>query len=88
MPVNERPHTGLPVAGYTPQSAAAVDLVNANKRLEESVLRQLDSLAQSGTCDPRWLAIGRTDIEKGFMAINRAVFQPTRVTLPGDVPPE
>jgi hypothetical protein len=75
---------GLPVAGYRPQSREAVDLVNANKQLEEQVLRQLDQMSARGACDGRWLAVGRTHIEQGFMAINRAVFKPARVALPGD----
>lgn len=77
-------HVGLPVAGYRPQSTAKVDLVNANKAAEETVLRLLDQLADLTDTDKRWLAIGRTAIENGFMAVNRAVFQPVRVTLPGD----
>jgi hypothetical protein len=34
--------------------------------------------------DQRWLATGRTDIEKGFMAVNRAIFQPGRAQLEGE----
>lgn len=74
-------HTGLPVSGYRPQNSMMVDLVNTNKRVEESVLRVLDDLASLPGLDKRWLEIGRTSIEQGFMAINRAVFQPTRVEL-------
>jgi hypothetical protein len=77
-------HNGLPVAGYRPQSTAKVDLVNRNKEIEEQVLRVLDDLAKQPGIDPRWFAIGRTAIEQGFMAVNRAVFQPSRVSLPGD----
>ena len=77
-------HTGLPVSGYQKQSQAAVDLVNANKEAEEQILRDLDNLALSPEVDKRWLAIGRTNIEQGFMAINRAIFKPVRVALPGD----
>ncbi len=76
-------HKGLPVQGYKPQSEGKVALVNTNKELEERVLRQLDSLEASGV-DKRWLAIGRTAIENGFMAVNRAVFQPGRAELPED----
>jgi hypothetical protein len=79
-------HEGLPVSGYRPQTTTAVDLVNENKRLEELSLRALDRLKDSGMCDPRWLATGRTDLEKAWMAINRSVFQPSRVTLPEDTP--
>lgn len=74
-------HLGLPVAGYRSQQDEAIALVNANKRAEEEVLRILDGLAERGDIDKRWLAIGRTEIEKGFMAVNRAVFRPDRVQL-------
>lgn len=72
---------GLPVAGYRPQGEAAVHFVNRNKQAEERVLRILDELAATDGIDKRWLAIGRTSIEQGFMAVNRAVFQPDRVEL-------
>jgi hypothetical protein len=75
------PMPGLPVAGYQNQSQANVDLVNANKVLEEQVLRALDDLAANPAVDMRWLAIARTNIEQGFMAANRAVFKPQRVSI-------
>jgi hypothetical protein len=77
-------HESLPVAGYQPQSTERVDRVNVHKVLEERILRVIDELQSSGAGDPRWLAIARTDLEKGFMALNRAVFQPARIKLPGD----
>ena len=79
-------HTGLPVEGYRPQSITAVDLVNDNKRLEEECLRRFYALAANPDVDKRWLAIGRTAIENGWMAINRSVFKPSRVKLLGDTP--
>jgi hypothetical protein len=82
---NEATHTGLPVAGYRPQEQARVDLVNENKALEEEVLRALDHMTGNLEYDQRWTAIARTNIEQGFMAMNRAVFRPARVKLPGDV---
>lgn len=77
-------HAGLPVAGYLPQSDDKVELVNANKRLEEHCLRALDHLATLRETDKRWLAIGRDAIESGFMAANRSIFRPARIPLPGD----
>lgn len=74
-------NNGLPVSGYRPQTNTAVAKVNCNKQLEELVLRQFDELAADADVDKRWLAIGRTAIEQGFMAMNRAVFKPERVTL-------
>jgi hypothetical protein len=74
-------HQGLPVSGYRPQSDERVQLVNQNKQAEEACLQILDNLGRLDYIDKRWLAIGRTELEKAFMAINRAVFQPTRAVL-------
>lgn len=77
-------HIGLPVSGYQKQSDERIELVNANKATEERLLRFMDELVSSGIGDPRWTAIARTNLEQGFMALNRAIFQPSRVKLPGD----
>lgn len=80
----EHTYESLPVAGYRPQSSTAVDIVNVHKRVEECILRRLDKLAGIADVDQRWLAIGRTHMELAWMAINRAIFKPARVTLEGD----
>lgn len=87
----------LPVAGYQPQSGENVAIVNQNKMVEEYLLRMVDALSGntgSLVIDQRWLSIARTSFEQGFMAMNRAVFQPQRVQgyislqpWPGSVPP-
>lgn len=77
---------GLPVHGYQPQSDARVASVNENKISEEVLLRRLDKLTALGVADPRWAAIAKTHLELAFMAFNRAVFQPSRVSLPEDGP--
>jgi len=82
--MSEKTHPGLPVKGYQPQTPTAVELVNKMKIKEEELLRELDAMAADMNIDQRWLAIGRTGIQNAFMAINRSVFQPGRVTLPGD----
>lgn len=74
-------HQGLPVAGYKAQTDERVALVNRNKEIEERVLRIIDDLWGTDA-DRRWLSIGRTHIEQGFMAVNRAVFKPERIGLP------
>ena len=78
--------TGLPVAGYRPQSQENIALVNENKRLEELVLRQIDkhrdySDNHVAVYDQRWVNIAKSQIEQGFMALNRAVFQPARIDI-------
>lgn len=88
-------HSGLPVHGYQPQSDDKVALVNQFKQDEERLLRRLEEVSSQffllenadgtfGPLDQRWVAIARTHFEQGFMALNRAVFRPGRVTLPGD----
>ena len=79
-------HTGLPVAGYLPQSDDNVRAVNANKQAEERVLRLCDAMLRTGKTgvDHRWAQIARTHFQQGFMALNRAIFQPARIGLPED----
>lgn len=80
---------GLPVAGYKPtQSQAAVDLVSEGKILEERMMRYIDRVADFAAAhegDPRFAAIGRTQVQLGMMAVFRAVFAPGRVELPEDI---
>lgn len=75
-----------PVAGYTEQSELRLGLVNRNKANEERLLRLLDIDARAGDVDLRWLSIARTDLEKAFMAWNRAIMQPRRIRLAEDAP--
>lgn len=74
-------HTGLPVAGYRPQSSVNVARVKAVKQTEERLLRLLDELKADSEIDQRWLQIGRTSIEQGFMDVVRSIFKPGRVEL-------
>lgn len=71
----------LPVVGYTEQSATKVELVNLHKQIEEQLLQVIDEYQEvPEQVDRRWLALAKTDLEKGFMSLNRAVFQPKRLT--------
>ena len=88
-------HKGLPVAGYTAQSTSNVDLANEGKMLEECVLRYIekvekhaegavhtDEMAQR----KRFAAVGRTQMQLGWMMVIRAIFNPQRIKLPEDQP--
>lgn len=77
-----------PIKGYTPINLAEQRLINANKEMEERLLRVLDTLVGYGLdhpVDQRWLSIARTHFEQGFMALNRSIFRPQRIKLPDDV---
>ena len=80
----------LPVPGYTPQSQTNVDLVAKGKVLEERVLRYIEEVSAHLNSefgvggDPRFAAIGKTEIQNGFMMVYRSVFNPERIKLPED----
>lgn len=44
----------------------------------------IDKQTPYPTYDLRWIAVARTHFQEGFMALNRAVFQPQRIRLPED----
>ena len=83
-------HKPMPVSGYTPQSDTKVQLANEGKALEERYLRWLDKLGDHNTpegspvCDPRCLALAKTNIQDGAMWAIRSIFQPQRIKLPED----
>lgn len=74
------------IAGFTDQSERNKAWVNANKVAEENILRMLDILKDTPDLDQRCVAEARTCIQTGFMWMNRAIFQPTRIALPSDAP--
>ena len=85
--------TPLPVKGYPTQPQEYVDLVNEGKELAERVERYLDRLVSisanndiigKSSFGMRELAIGKTNIQTGFMWTFRAIFMPQRVALPED----
>jgi len=83
--MSDKMHDGLPVHGYKAQDDTRVRLVNENKIAEEQLLRLLDDMkAKPDEFDQRWLALARTQIEIGFMSLNRAIFRPSRIDLPED----
>ncbi|WCS27239.1 hypothetical protein LOK46_10600 [Methylobacterium sp. NMS14P] len=77
-------HQGLPVSGYLPQGADKVAIVNENKLLEERCIRAAEAIRDAEGMDGRMAALAITNIQQGFMWLNRAVFQPSRVKLPED----
>jgi hypothetical protein len=90
-------HKPIPVAGYKPQNQDKIDLANEGKQLEERVLRyiekveyrlkgHMDGPGQESIRDgdARFAAIGRTQIQLGFMMVIRAIFNPERIKLPED----
>jgi hypothetical protein len=76
-----------PIFGYKDVKPVTQELVDANKEREERLLRAVDewNKINEAYLDHRWLAIARTHFQQGFMAMNRAIFKPQRISLPEDV---
>jgi hypothetical protein len=86
-------HAPMPVAGYTAQSQANIDLANEGKQLEERMLRYIERVEKYAETDPdtvkigerkRLAAVGRTQMQLGWMMVIRAIFNPQRIKLPED----
>lgn len=75
-----------PVAGYQPPSDLILAAVNANKEIEERILRDIETcfISDELDCDIRWLSVAKTHIQEAYMAWNRALLKPQRVKLPED----
>lgn len=65
------------IIGYQPQTPQKIDADNTNKGFENDLGRWFKQLqADVEDIDGRWVSIARTHFQHGFMALNRAVFQP------------
>ena len=68
------------IKGYRELTQEEIDLMNMIKEkgveLEE-LIEKIDSLTGDKAADKRWLDIGKTDLQKGLMALTRSVAKPT-----------
>lgn len=67
---------GDKVGGYRKLSNTEINDINALKELENSVGNMITLLQNYRHVDQRWLAIARTDLQKGFMAAVRSIAKP------------
>lgn len=71
------------IKGYRDLSEEEIALMNEAKELAEKVgdlvakLGTSDVVSTTEGIDQRWLAIAKTDLQKGFMALIRSIAQPT-----------
>lgn len=80
-------HKAPPIKGYRDIPEFKLQMVNDIKESEEMVLRRIDMIQEAPKefdVDQRWIAIARTHIEQGYMAMVRALMHPKRIDLPGD----
>ncbi|OMG89754.1 hypothetical protein [Achromobacter xylosoxidans] len=66
------------IKGYRDLSQAEIDAMNEAKALAEQCGAFVEKLRAQGTAlDQRWVSIGATDLQRGFMAVIRGIAQPT-----------
>lgn len=65
------------IKGYRDLSQEEIDMMNEAKELAEKVGELTAKLMASDKTDKRWVSIGTTDLQKGFMSLIRGVAQPT-----------
>ncbi|HHT4259216.1 TPA: DUF7681 family protein [Klebsiella variicola] len=72
------------IKGYRDLSIEEIELINEGKELAEKVGEFVEKLEAADFAktsdqvpDKRWLAIGKTDLQKGFMAVIRSIAKPT-----------
>jgi hypothetical protein len=75
------------ITGYRQLSEAEVALINEGKALAEQCGTYIAKLRAVGgspdgpapglSLDQRWISIGSTDLQRGFMAVIRGIAQPT-----------
>jgi hypothetical protein len=63
------------IIGYRKLTDKQHDLVNEIKRAEMAVLDLVEAAIEE-SADKRWAAIAKTDMERGFMSLVRAVTRP------------
>ena len=74
------------IAGYRELAPLEKHEINKIKKMEQCLLKEINNIAEDNLVkiDGRWLAIGRTSIEQGFMAIIRAIAEPDTVRMPDE----
>ncbi len=64
------------IKGYRDLAQEEIDAMNEGKELAEKVGEWVDKLMAQDDTDKRWAAIGKTQLQQGFMAAIRAIAKP------------
>lgn len=64
------------ITGYRQLNENEAALMNHIKAHGASLRILIDDIVREGNPDPRWVAIARTDLQTGLMALTRAVAKP------------
>jgi len=65
------------ISGYRELTQEEIDAMNTIKAVGVSLGELVAKISQIGGIDQRWVAIARTDLQTGLMALTRSVARPT-----------
>ena len=65
------------ITGYRQLTEEEVALMNEGKALAEACGEYIAKLRDNPSLDQRWVSIGMTDLQRGFMCAIRGIAQPT-----------
>ena len=64
------------ITGYRDLSEAEINSMNEAKAMAIQVGELCEKISHLGETDLRWLSIGKTNLQQGFMAIIRSIAKP------------
>jgi len=64
------------IKGYRQLTEAEADMMNLVKEKAAEVGAIVERLMVDGNLDTRWIAIGKTQLQQGFMAVVRGIAKP------------
>ena len=64
------------ITGYRDLSEDEIAVMNSIKQVGNDVGKLVEAMKLNQSFDQRWVSIGMTDLQKGFMALTRAVAKP------------
>ncbi len=65
------------ITGYRDLSQEEINLMNRVKKLAAEVGDLVHMIRELESTDNKWVSIGTTDLQQGFMALTRGIAQPT-----------
>lgn len=77
MSQSAKPQDGNTVTGYRTLDSGVTGQMNRLKEISREFLQELEAMKAGGECDPRWLAMAKTDMQTACMFACRAVAKPS-----------
>jgi len=62
--------------GYRDLTDAELEVINNIKKIGNTIGELFDAMKEGDAFDQRWLAIAKTDLQRGFMAWIRSITKP------------